>query len=73
MLIKHCPEVAELYITPRKYPIHELIRRGETDVLFYRGIANAWALNFLFSDYRLYPNRKTDNPMAFYAIKAMVR
>lgn len=38
------------------YPIHELIRRGETDVLFYRGIANAWALNFLFSDYRLYPN-----------------
>lgn len=39
-----------------QYPIHELIRRGETDVLFYRGIANAWALNFLFSDYRLYPN-----------------
>lgn len=38
------------------YPIHELIRRGETNVLFYRGIANAWALNFLFSDYRLYPN-----------------
>lgn len=38
------------------YPIHELIRRGETDVLFYRGIANAWALNFLFCDYRLYPN-----------------
>lgn len=39
-----------------RYPIHELIRRGETDVLFYRGIANAWALNFLFCDYRLYPN-----------------
>ncbi len=39
-----------------QYPIHELIRRGETDVLFYRGIANAWALNFLFHDYRLYPN-----------------
>lgn len=39
-----------------RYPIHELIRRGETDVLFYRGIANAWALNFLFSDYRLYSN-----------------
>ena len=39
-----------------RYPIHELIRRGETDVIFYRGIANAWALNFLFSDYRLYPN-----------------
>lgn len=38
------------------YPIHELIRRGETDVLFYRGIANAWALNFLSRDYRLYPN-----------------
>lgn len=39
-----------------QYPIHELINRGETDVIFYRGIANAWALNFLFSDYRLYPN-----------------
>lgn len=38
------------------YPIHELIIRGETDVLFYRGIAHVWALNFLFSDYRLYPN-----------------
>nr|DAO20762.1 MAG TPA: hypothetical protein [Caudoviricetes sp.] len=50
-----------------QYPIHELIHRGETDVIFYKGIANAWALNFLFSDYRLY-----HNPMAFYAIKAMV-
>lgn len=39
-----------------QYPIHELINRGETDVIFYRGIANAWALNFLFCDYRLYPN-----------------
>lgn len=39
-----------------QYPIHELIHRGEADVIFYRGIANAWALNFLFSDYRLYPN-----------------
>lgn len=39
-----------------QYPIHELIRRGETDIIFYRGIANAWALNFLFRDYRLYPN-----------------
>ena len=39
-----------------QYPIHELIHHGEADVVFYRGIANAWALNFLFSDYRLYPN-----------------
>ena len=39
-----------------QYPIHELIHRGETDIIFYRGIANAWALNFLFCDYRLYPN-----------------
>ena len=39
-----------------QYPIHELINRGETDIIFYRGIANAWALNFLFRDYRLYPN-----------------
>lgn len=39
-----------------QYPIHELIRRGETDIISYRGIANAWALNFLFCDYRLYPN-----------------
>lgn len=39
-----------------QYPIHELTNRGETDVIFYRGIANAWAMNFLFCDYRLYPN-----------------
>lgn len=37
------------------YPIHELIVRGETDIAIHRGIANAWALNFLFSGYRLYP------------------
>lgn len=42
-----------------QYPIHELIHRGETDVIFYKALLRA-----------LY---KTDNPMAFYAIKAMVR
>lgn len=38
-----------------QYPIHELIHRRETDIIFYRGIANAWALNFLFKDYCLLP------------------